>query len=626
MDVYINGSLRTDVDVMAGGSLNENSSHKTSSRLKIKVPLNSSINECDYIKIVNNGSTVFAGTILKAQQDTYDNITLDYKTYSLSIAGNEDYIASKMVDMFFDAGTSISEMLFGRYNEENEYWEFDGILDTKISGEGITIGTVDDFSQITLSQDASLWGKYTSDVLDELCSVANAWWEITPDKVFIMRYKNAVDISPFTINADSNVYDVSVSKDALTSYSAVRVIGGKGKGAKRHNEEQMPNAERTKIVTDYPVNSFDDSGGMYQLIGGGVLSYPVGFKGIHDNDPDYWALVAYGGRDIEMKEGRLFADNSTVFVNYYPLIPIVTRVQSDVLANDIYSKRGGSGIIEYTLKDTTITDYQTAVQAGIAFLANSGKYATEISFKTLDAGYKVGNLLKGCNLPYCSVAGDYLITEVSAVFISSDTIEYKIKASNVGYRDKAGALFGKSEKQTFIIKNEVPASTGHLIESEIEVETTVEIRAIRPKTWAERDAENKTWAQLDALNYDWKTIENTINEVINTGNYLTATAKNALAKVLNGQSAGIDTNINYLLRLWSDGKDVLGALVSEGSLVTGNEILTTYTIGENQYNTRIDVLQSCNADITPVIMQEIPLYFQKTSDFSLTIAKKDVIK
>ncbi len=620
MDIYVNNILRTDIAVMAGGSLSENSSHKTSSSIKVKVPLNSSLGECDYIKIINNGTTVFAGTILKANQDTYDNIGLDYKTYSLTVANNSDYVASVMVDMFFSEGTSIDAMLNGNHDAAAPWDNFAGILESRVYPEGITIGIVDDFSQITLSADASLWGKYVTDVLDELCSAANAWWNITVDKVFNMRYNSSVNVSPHKLTDGSKVYDISISKDALTTYSAVRVIGGKGKGAERV-EYKLSITDTTKVELDYPFHS-----NIYvnQEVDAGIIAFPVGIKGLHDNNPNYWGLISYGAQEIECKEGHSFISGCTLNISYYPLVTIATRVQSDSVAGTIASKRGGTGTIEYTLKDDTIIDYQSAVQAGISFLKDAGKFATEISFKSLESGYNVGDILEDCSLPYYSINGNYQINEISAVFLNHETVEYTVKASNVSYRDKSAALFSKAQKQTFVLKNEVPASTGKLIESEIEVETTIEVRAIQPKTWAEVDAEDKTWAEKDALNIDWEQIENTIKEVISTGNYLTQTAKNAIAKVLNGEAPDTSVKLNHYMEFYNDQIDPKTTLTNEGSLVTNNEILTIYTANEQQANYNIQKLFSKNSDFTE--LQEIPLYFEKTSDFSLTIAKKDVIK
>ncbi len=631
MDICINSDLREDIKILSGGNLTTNSAHKTSSSLSVMLPSTSSISECDYIKLVDDETTIFAGTILKCSQENVDNLDCDYKIFSLSIASNADLIASVMCDMFFDKGTSIKQILYGSDDTSVEY--FAGLLNYKITPEDITIGVIDDFSNITLSQDVSLWGMYVTDVLDSLCETANAWWEITADKVFNMRFNLNSDNSPYTLNSDSQVTDVKVAKDALTTYSAVRVIGGNGKGPLRIEWISEYTAE--EICTKYPIHSVENEGiiDYYNSFDGTELRYgmciddamPIANhyyklypKGLNASAKAYYS---YGSNNITPLDGRSFMENSTATIAYYPLVRIATRIQSDKFAGEITEKRGGTGTIEYLLKDSSITDYQSAVQAGISFLDNSGKFATEIKFKSREVGYRVGDILRGCNIPYYAINGDYKINSVTANFISDELIEYSIEASNVAVRDKSLKLFGKAEKQTFVIKNELPASTGTLIESEIEVLTTVSIRASKPLTWEELEGKDLTWAQKDALDLNWEEIENTIEEVTNTGHYLTSIAKQALTDILTGKGTEVNMNINAGLKLYSDQSD-LPSYDNTGSLVTGNQILTTYTVAD-EVNDRIDVLESRNED--DEIMQSMQFYYEKPSEVTLTISKKDVI-
>ena len=67
-------------------------------------------------------------------------------------------------------------------------------------------------------------------MLDQLAEVSNAWWEITSDKVFNMRYTSTRAQAPQNLDEDSAAYNISVSRDAYTMYSAVRVVGGQAPG------------------------------------------------------------------------------------------------------------------------------------------------------------------------------------------------------------------------------------------------------------------------------------------------------------------------------------------------------------------------------------------------------------
>lgn len=168
---------------------------------------------------------------------------LSYKIYNLSLTNNSDYIASVFVDMTFPSGASVTQILMG--NRPGQSWydaslgEFYGIIPVRVENEGITVGEIDDFTGITLNSPAYLWGQIVSSVIDQMADVCGAWWEITPDKVFNMRYTYNRSTAPISLDSDSAVYNVNVTRDSFTMYSAVRVVGGQAKANIRNSKSKV---------------------------------------------------------------------------------------------------------------------------------------------------------------------------------------------------------------------------------------------------------------------------------------------------------------------------------------------------------------------------------------------------
>ena len=196
MNVYLNGNLRNDILIQTGGSLEQNEAHVTSSNLTVSIPTNADdISAGDYISLQENNRIVFAGTIIEAAQQVLENINLSYKIYNLTLTNNSDYIANIFVDMTFPSGASVTQILLG--NQPTDEWynpdlgTFQGIIPVRVEQEDITVGEIDDFTTVTLESPAYLWGQTVSSVIDQLADVSDAWWEITNNKVFNMRYSTA---------------------------------------------------------------------------------------------------------------------------------------------------------------------------------------------------------------------------------------------------------------------------------------------------------------------------------------------------------------------------------------------------------------------------------------------------
>lgn len=541
IEIYINQNKREDIMIVTGGSLEQTSEHATSSNFSIRVPIESdNISECDYIELYDAGDIVFAGTILQKAQQTL-TIFPNWRIYDLTIAGNSDLIASVYVDLYFPPGTNIRQILFGNQVGNTDYDAnlpaFPGVFSERIAPEDITLGTVDDFSNFVLESAAYLWGKSVKDLLDDLAGIASAWWEITPNRIFNMRFTSNSELAGFDVDNDADVFDLSISKDALTYYSACRVVGGQGASRtvntigvvggwtdpERRGFTTVWQEDTTTLTSQTPLRSVTR---IHQTENGGAPTaadtpeyIQVGYTGLHDNDPDYQALMTSGSNEITLKEGYNFVTlvpNSPSYAitleNVVFEVDVYARIVDPELCQEISEQRGGSGIIEYTLEDDSIRDFGTAVMTAQTFLNTHAQKAVEISFSTFSP-CRVGQILT-VDLPYYNVFGNYRITSVVATTVldkeDQAIFQYAVTASNVDYRDPYKELW-YSPVTTFSLDGEQPAEDGIYLPNTLQCKTYITAYASTPTTWEDIESKAYTWTLFQQLYPSWNMLQSATN-------------------------------------------------------------------------------------------------------------------
>lgn len=648
INVYINGTLRNDIEIETGGSLETESTHKSSSALSVRVPVDSvDLQEGDYIRLTDSGTTAYAGTILGIDQVNIQITDFSCRLYSLSVAGNEDYVSSVYVDLSFPAGANVTQILYG--NQPGDHWynsaigKFYGIIPIRIAPEGITTGTVDDFSTVVLTEAATLWGMPVSDLLDKLCDAAGAWWCITADKVFSMRFTAARDTAPFDLEENAPAYDIEPSRDAYTLYSAVRVIGNTGDGM-RIDDAAIFNtvvyASSTEITLRYPISK---NLSVTQVVGGIHTELAVGWRGIDDNSTSIQILVSYGSNTITAVNGYTFpsapyTSGNNIICTYIPRIPVVARLFDEERAAEIRAQRGGTGIVEYTLKDDTLTDFDSAMQAGVAFMDSNAVRANTVRFGTRVPGWEVGQKMAG-DIPYYHVSGTYLVTTVqAAVIFDKDTEtaewEYTVTASTAAYRDTYSKLFAVGKTIGFKINSDVPASDGRYIDSRIEVRTTINLQIAQPHTWAQIQTQCATLAQLAAAYPTFAAIENILKEWTTVGNFLTQSARNAIRDLFLGKGLSVPLTFNGVAAYDSAGNWIGPLSLTAGPDIGDGSASSTYMALSTDLNGKIAALrqdafddQISGAEVT---IQSVPVDIDASANnpmgsYVLTVIKKDEV-
>lgn len=642
MEVYVNGSLRSDVLIETGGSMETENSHTATSSIKVSMPSDAEpLSECDFIQFKSGSAVVYSGTVMEIKQDTFPLQNLSFKNYELTISDNSELLSAVFVDMTFQQEANIMQILYGNHavGTGSEWYnssmpEFDGII-VRLNVESITIGTIDDFSRYELSEPANLWGMYVRDALDSLADIAGAWWEITPDKVFNMRYPSSSSPAPVNITADSDIFDVSVSRDAFTLYSAVRVVGGEGVGnvlpveinANTNSLDQnyAVRISDTVIQTKYPINNMYglDIFGRGEIVcwDAGIPDIiTIGIKGL-DSEADYDGFFTSGSDQIELSpsSGKSFVEltgENHIYLFYSPNIPIYARVIDDALVNEIKMQRGGTGVIEQLIEDNSIKSFSDAVSAAKAFLEENKKRAFTVDFSTFIPGWSVGQTLT-IELPYYDVSGTFNIVSLKKVPIlqqdGSNIIRYDVSASTVALREKVGTLFYTPKSIGFSLGTDFPNTQSYVYDNKIVLTSTVTWSKTKYVKWSV--LENQTWTQLMAQYPAWEDFSTVIASDTQVMQALTAAGKEKFANASVSPPSGIADSpevpklCDMLTVLNENGNPLL--TISADSVSIAEDIVSNYSIAPNSIETQISGFAYMSGDD---VVQYFPLAFDKSSD------------
>ena len=652
MEVYVNGSLRSDVLIETGGSMETENSHTATSSIKVSTPSDAEpLSECDFIQFKSGSAVVYSGTVMEIKQDTFPLQNLSFKNYELTISDNSELLSAVFVDMTFQQEANIMQILYGNHavGTGSEWYnssipEFDGII-VRLNGESITIGTIDDFSRYELSEPANLWGMYVRDALDNLADIAGAWWEITPDKVFNMRYPSSSSPAPVNITADSDIFDVSVSRDAFTLYSAVRVVGGEGVGSLLHptityldNNLEQNNAMRlsaTELQTKYPINKMGQEPIYYYSTNGSLeYVYRIGVKGLDDDNPGIDGLYTSGSDLIELKSSSGLTFPSLVMegnvgnwysLSYYPNIAIYARMTDEQLVNEIQEQRGGTGVIEQLIEDNTIKSFSDAVSAAKAFLEENKKRAFTVDFSTFIPGWSVGQTLT-IELPYYNVSGMFNVVSLKKVPIlqqdGSSIIRYDVSASTVALREKYGTLFYTPKSIGFSLGTDFPNTQSYVYDNSIILTSAVTWSKTKYVKWSV--LENHTWTQLMAQYPAWEDFSTVIASDTQVMQALTAAGKekfaNASVYPKQGTSSTVPDLCHVLTILDSSGRPYQS--ITANSVSASDDITAAFSIGVDDARIQISGFGFMSGAEQ---MQLFPFAFDKSpsnsdGDYELTIS------
>lgn len=648
--LYINGELRDDVWIQAGGTLEQTEEHTTESNISVRVPIISdNLAVYDYVQIYDDDTIIFAGNILSLNQQMLDSgyTGLDFRMYDLVMACNADLVANVLVDMSFPAGSTVTHVLKG--NHKGDEWydpkleEFFGFIETRIVPEGITIGVVENYDSTVLENTSFMWGDTCKNLLDTLAELTESFWEITNNKVFNFKRKSSFNLAPVNITSESNIFELDIEDDALSTYSAVRVVGGEGELIPsiysypslyflRIDERTLESSRKIARIGSIIVNK----DGEFLPV-----TVSVGYSGIHDDDPKFGALISYGGNTIKLKEGyRLLTDGSLGYVIACSFIQTITaRAVSQEAVEMIKQKRGGTGIIEYVLEDKTITDYNDATLNAIRFLESHKNKIQTFKFSTFEHGFEVGQSIP-INISYYKLNGIFYISSVSAKFINDAhalNVLYTVECSSSLYRDIYKVLFYTPKSLSFNIGDDDGNINGFTYNVEVNIRIEIEIKKSHIPEW--HGVDGKKWTDLNDITwnifYDFRTEVNLMNVK------LTEQARNLYAQFARGvmfegtpdyaaigrKSEGL-TMTNHII-LIGDNPDSELTLVrlQAATPLIGTSFSDSYFVDETMAKYLIKNIEMPINSIGGFNMFEIPVDIDKSpdnpqGDYAMTISIK----
>ena len=617
--IYINGVLRDDVWIQAGGSLEQTEEHMTESSISVQVPVTSdNLSVYDYVQIYEGDIIIFAGNILSLNQQMIESgyTDLDFRIYDLVLACNADLVANILVDMSFPAGATVTQILRGNHAGDSWYdstlGEFAGVIDVRIIPEGISLGNVDNYSATSLESTAYTWGETVKDFLDNLAELTQSYWEITNEKVFNFRRKSTAPMAPFNLNGSSEIFDLSVENDSLATYSAVRVVGGDGEisiGAASYPSDAFTVENASTMTTTFRL------AGMSNI----ALSVPsnpaadvfmiVGFEGIDDDNPDCVALISYGGSTIKIKDEyknnfQFHTSGNHPITGLKVLQPVTARVISDPAVERIKAARGGTGIIEYVLEDASIETFNDATLNARSFLRKHENNVQTVKFSTFMPGLCVGQKI-AATIPYYKIQGAYYVTAISINFIldSAGTLlcQYDVELSSSLYRDTYKTLFYEPKILSFGIGDDAGNVNSESLVVDLDIIVTIKTQVSDIPTWQE--ISGTLWSALNGITWE-EFYRFTEGETI-TGNFVTEEARNLLAQIAQGswwENTSADDarkmagNLIMANKIYLEGAGTSSFLTDKQEVtpVLGTEYTTTYYVSENDAEFQINQIRMIN--------------------------------
>ena len=627
--LYINGELREDVWIQAGGTLEQTEEHTTESNISVRVPIVSdNLAVYDYVQIYDEDTIIFAGNILSLNQQMLDSgyTGLDFRVYDLVMACNADLVANILVDMSFPAGATVTQILKGNHNGDAWYneslGEFAGVIDTRIVPEGCTVGAVANYNTTALESTSYVWGETVKELLDNLAELTLSYWEITNEKVFNFQPKSSSSMAPIELTEESEIFSLEVENDSLATYSAVRVVGGEGKLAPRYfsyPSEEFYRTDAKTLTTPHKLASVDRVS-----VTGASGWVKVGFNGIHDNNNDYPVLMSYGGDTLTIKDDfpYTFQSSNGELYDVVLINKITSRAVSTEAQERIKKKRGGTGIIEYLLEDETISNYNDASLNASRFLDTHKNNIQTIKFSTFEKGFAVGQRITG-NVPYYKILGNYYVGAVVVNFILDDTekliAQYDIECTSSVYRDNYKTLFYLPQTLSFEIGEGTGNINGFSYKTEVDIIITLNPRVSHIPKW--QDVDGDQWSTIN--NITWIDFYNFTEGVTLMGNYSTEEIRSVFAKFAQGDFLDSATPDEVKKAAWSltmdnnliansKGEEYAFTQPQSTTPVTGTEFTTTYYFSENEAKFMISKLLVAGSSLGEPNVIEIPVDIDKS--------------
>lgn len=364
------------------------------------------INNGDEFKVMDGTSTIFKGVI--------KNIIVmepspGYLEYNISVVDN-----SAKADKL-----TIAESW---YNEKSG----DVVKDivARLSGEGVTIGTIQDGP--TLTKVISPY--YTcAKLLDEIKNLTGYVWNIDSDDK-LNFYERSTYSAPWDLTNDVQHVNFKHNKNMDQYTNTFYTRGGLGLTAIQPDEQPSPaipdGATRTFTlrypVAEKPVIEVNLNSAGWTTI----ASSDIGVNGLDENKKWYFS---YNSQTITQDSTEVaLAKVDLIRVTYTGLRRIFVKVDDPVeISNRKTIEVGTSGVYEKLVYNDNITSSEQGIEYTQGLLEVYGQIADTVTYQTNVSGLEAG-MLQRINKPLYGILGDFLIESVKIMPDGSD-LKYDVK-------------------------------------------------------------------------------------------------------------------------------------------------------------------------------------------------------
>lgn len=264
---------------------------------------------------------------------------------------------------------------------------------------------------------------------EKLSKLTGYVWYVDYEKnIFFQEVQQESAPEQITDSSD-NMESISISCDTSQVRNSVTVIGSEnGVQSLSTNTETFEGDgdTRTFLLDDKPS----------QIVSIKLNGVPQSFSlDVNQSESDYF-IYSFSGQYIQVTEGNTTpvggGTPDEIEVVYYPRIPIIAK-RKDLNSIAFFAALdGGDGEYEHTIKDTSISTKQEAIeraQQELSEFANAlvdGQFTTRTGLLNASSVFKPGQYLT-VNLPTYGISTDtvFLIQEVNISMVEDgDTTEY----------------------------------------------------------------------------------------------------------------------------------------------------------------------------------------------------------
>lgn len=287
------------------------------------------------------------------------------------------------------------------------------LLSTYLEEEGITAGVIEDgvlLTQVVFSD------KTLKECFDKLAEASNYIYYIDYDMTLHFKSRSA-DAAAWNISDGTDIITdtLTVTRNNPLYRNTESVLGGYEE-TDLMTEILPGDAETTSYALGFAVNRVSNVEIWERSTPDVFVRYPtITEKGANPTTYDF--VYGYNSETVSFKTA--LAANQYAIVEYYGLWRVRTVIADDDAIAVNKARQGfGSGKIEHTSVDESLTSSEAASEYGSAKIGEYGVDGITINYQTLRSGLEVGTLQ---SFNYAGVNTDILIIRVSKSCVDSFT-------------------------------------------------------------------------------------------------------------------------------------------------------------------------------------------------------------